>query len=118
MARTNEQIAQEISLDYTLTLTGKSSDLKNLLEEAIRRGIVAKEAESVADRLEWIVDFTQREIDEIELALYYIRKTSPTMQQGHGTDGHNRLCLIAKFATALGYTLAGPTRLIRNGKEL
>ena len=115
--KTNEEIAKEIALDYTLTLTGKNYDLTNLLEEAIRRGIVAKEAERQSDKLEWIVDLTQRETDEVELALYYIRKTSPTMQPGHGTDGHNRLVLISKLATALGYTLVGNTTLMLNGKH-
>jgi len=114
--KTNEEIAKEIALDYTLTLTGRNNDLNHLLEEAIRRGIVAKEAETQSDKLEWIVDLTQREIDEVELSLYYIRKTSPTMQPGHGTDGHNRLVLISKMATALGYKLVGNTTLMLNGK--
>lgn len=40
---------------------------------------------------------TQRELDEIELAMYYDARLS------HGTAGHNRLLLIAKLAKALGF---------------
>lgn len=117
MSRTNEQIAQSIAKDYVLTLSGENTDLKLLLEEAIRRGIVAKAEETKFDKAEWIVDLTERELHEVEFALYYIRHTSPTMQPGHGTDGHNRLVLISKFAKALGYTLTGATQLRRNGKN-
>lgn len=43
------------------------------------------------------VEFTERELNEIKLALFYVKCC------GHGTAGHNRLELIAKMAKELGY---------------
>ncbi len=43
--------------------------------------------------------FTQREMSEIELALFYV------MRCKHGTAGHNRLLLIAKMAQRMGIVM-------------
>lgn len=45
--------------------------------------------------------FTQRELKEIHLALAYA-----TPQFSHGTDGHNRLLLLARMARLAGFTLS------------
>lgn len=42
------------------------------------------------------LQLTEREVKEIDLALYYERRCN------HGTAGHNRLMLIAKLASAMG----------------
>lgn len=44
-----------------------------------------------------IESFTEREIREMKLAFYYA--VNP-----HGTDGHNRLLLFVKLASALGFS--------------
>lgn len=49
------------------------------------------------------ITFTQREMLEIELALLYAGR------RNHGTAGHNRLLLIAKMATALGFEFLVPS---------
>lgn len=89
-------IADEVAKDYTMTLTGKDIERTNLLREAIISGIRLK--------LQSVGPLSVREIDELGLALYYSRRS-------HGTDGHHRLCLLAKFATLLGISLDGETTL-------
>jgi hypothetical protein len=44
---------------------------------------------------EWQTLLDQRQRDEIELARWYAKGTK------HGTDGHNRLMLLAKMADML-----------------
>lgn len=92
----NFAIADEVAKDYTMTLTGKDPELTNLLRQAIIQGIRMK--------LGSVGPLSPREFDELGLALYYARRS-------HGTDGHHRLCLLAKFATLLGFTLEGETKL-------
>jgi hypothetical protein len=46
-------------------------------------------------------ELTARELNEVFLAMYY------TSNLKHGTDGHNRLVLISKLATACGFSLVG-----------
>lgn len=48
--------------------------------------------------------YTARQLAEIRLALFYKRLD-------HGTDGHNRLLLIAQMATQEGFTLDEYTEL-------
>lgn len=43
---------------------------------------------------------TERQAKEIQFALYYARNCS------HGTDGHNRLLLLAMLANKAGISLA------------
>jgi hypothetical protein len=93
---TNFEIADEVGKDYTLTLTGKDPVKTNLLREAIIEGIRRKLAS--------VGPLEQRQLDELGLALYYVRRS-------HGTDGHHRLCLLAKFANLLGITLEGEAKL-------
>lgn len=50
--------------------------------------------------------FTQREISEIELALFYAMKCK------HITAGHNRLLLIAKMAQNLGFGMGSNAKMI------
>ncbi len=91
----NYVIATEIAEEYIEALTGDDQTKVSLLREAIIKGIRAKLSE---------VSLSPREIDELGLALYYVRRS-------HGTDGHHRLCLLAKFASLLGITLEGETTL-------
>lgn len=93
---TNYVIAVEVASEYVESLTGGDPEKVALLREAIIRGIRLKQGT--------VNPLTQREIDELQLALYYIRRS-------HGTDGHHRLTLLAKFATLLDITLEGETTL-------
>lgn len=45
------------------------------------------------------LQITQRELKEIHLAMLY------SVEFNHGTDGHNRLNLVAKFAIDKGFML-------------
>jgi hypothetical protein len=47
------------------------------------------------------VYFNERERKELEHCLYYAENLH------HGADGHNRMMLVAKLASALGISLAG-----------
>lgn len=47
------------------------------------------------------MNLNERQIKEMYLALFYAEKL------GHGTDGHNRLILIAKLARQLGFERRG-----------
>ena len=93
--QTSYEIAVEVAESYK-ALTGDDPELVSLLREAIMQGIRGK--------LETTGPLSQREIDELGFALYYVRRS-------HGTDGHHRLCLLAKFASLLGITLEGKTVL-------
>lgn len=93
---TNFEIADEVSKQYNLLLVGRDPEMKSLLCEAIIAGIRMK--------LSTVGPLEPRAIDELGFALYYARRS-------HGTDGHHRLSLLAKFATLLGMTLEGKTEL-------
>lgn len=60
---------------------------------AERRELTAQEKELVRDNLV----ITVRELAEIRFAMEYAG------QYAHGTDGHNRLILVAKMAHHLGF---------------
>lgn len=47
------------------------------------------------------MELTERELKEIQLALYY------ESDLAHGTDGHNRIILLAKLARHVGFELKG-----------
>lgn len=91
---THFEIAAEVAKDYT-ALTGTDPERIALLRQAIIQGIHAKLV---------TVSFDQRELDEFGLALFYVRRS-------HGTEGHNRLKLLAKFAELMGMRLEGETKL-------
>lgn len=91
----NFAIAADLSGEYEVLTEGDPEKIA-LLREAIIRGIRLKQ--------KTVNPLTQREIDELQLALYYIRRS-------HGTDGHHRLTLLGKFATLLDITLEGETTL-------
>ena len=92
----NYLIASEVSTNYVEALTGGDPAKTALLCEAIMTGIRLK--------LQTVAPLEIREIDELRLALFYVRRS-------HGTDGHHRLRLLAKFATLLGLVLEGETTL-------
>lgn len=58
-----------------------------------------------------MIKLTERQIKEMIFALIYAE------QFGHGTEGHNRLLLIAKLAQALGLT-EQRGRLYQDGIEV
>lgn len=91
----NFAIAAELSGDYEILTEGDPEKIA-LLREAIIRGIREKQRT--------VNPLTPRELDELQLALYYVRRS-------HGTDGHHRLTLLGKFATLLDITLEGETTL-------
>lgn len=92
----NYLIASEVAGNYVEALTEGDPTKTALLCEAIMAGIRFK--------LQTVAPLEIREIDELRLALFYIRRS-------HGTDGHHRLRLLAKFATLLGLALEGETTL-------
>lgn len=92
----NYLIASEVAEHYYDALTGGDPAKVALLCDAIMSGIRLK--------LQTVAPLEIREIDELRLALFYARRS-------HGTDGHHRLKLIAKFATLLGLALDGETTL-------
>lgn len=47
-----------------------------------------------------LLTLTERELKEVKHALFYVSECN------HGTVGHNQLVIIAKMATANGFTLA------------
>lgn len=93
---TNYEVATEVATEYVEALTGGDPEKEALLVEAIMKGIRLK--------LCSVGPFSEREMDELGLALYYSRRS-------HGTDGHHRLSMLAKFANLLGITLEGKTTL-------
>lgn len=92
----NYEIAMEVADEYAEALTGGDPEKVALLCEAIMKGIRIK--------LNSVGPFSEREMDELAFALYYVRRS-------HGTDGHHRLSMLAKFALLLGITLEGKTTL-------
>lgn len=47
------------------------------------------------------ITLTEREISEIKLCMYYVENLS------HGTDGHNRMVLLASLAYSIGFLMDG-----------
>lgn len=69
--------------------------VKNILD-SIQMEI---EEETSAKEPEWLSLLTDREKDEVKLAQLYAKEFN------HGTDGHNRLILIAKLVDIINQDL-------------
>lgn len=87
-----DTLVGEAAEAYRFALAGDDPVKLQLLLDAIDLGIKLK--------LQTVSPLSLREIDEFRLALFYVRRA-------HGTDGHHRLCMLAKFATLLGFSLEG-----------